>query len=120
MLPHTNGETVIENEVAPTCTQDGSHDEVVYCTECGNELSRTPVVDKAHGHKYGDWVETKAPKCKEDGEKIRVCEYDETHIEAEAIPAIGHKWIASEKPDSYKDNGETHTRISWKQCENCG
>ncbi|MCD7917841.1 MAG: glycosyl hydrolase 53 family protein, partial [Clostridiales bacterium] len=31
---HTAGEAVIENEVAATCTTDGSYDEVVYCTVC--------------------------------------------------------------------------------------
>lgn len=32
---------VKENEVAPTCTTEGSYDEVVYCTECGKEIMRT-------------------------------------------------------------------------------
>ena len=33
--------TVKENEVAPTCTAEGSYDAVVYCTECHVEISRT-------------------------------------------------------------------------------
>ena len=37
---HTPGEAVQENVVAATCTEDGSYDEVVYCTVCGEELSR--------------------------------------------------------------------------------
>ena len=37
---HTPGETVIENETSATCAATGSFDEVVYCTECGTELSR--------------------------------------------------------------------------------
>lgn len=37
---HIPGETVIENEKAATCAAVGSYDEVVYCTECGAELSR--------------------------------------------------------------------------------
>ena len=39
---HTPGQTVIENEVAATCKAAGSYDEVVYCTSCHAELSRTP------------------------------------------------------------------------------
>lgn len=34
---------VIENEVAPTCTVEGSYDEVFYCAECGEEVFRTHV-----------------------------------------------------------------------------
>ena len=38
---HVEGETVIENATAATCTQEGSYDEAIYCTACGEELSRT-------------------------------------------------------------------------------
>lgn len=37
---HVRGEEVKENVVDPTCTQNGSYDVVVYCTECNKELSR--------------------------------------------------------------------------------
>ena len=51
---HTPGETVRENEVAATCTAEGSYDEVVICSVCGEEISRKQVtVDKA-AH---TWVE---------------------------------------------------------------
>ena len=44
---HTAAEAVRENEVAATCTQEGSYDEVVYCSECGEELSREhKTIDK--------------------------------------------------------------------------
>ena len=39
---HQAGEPVIENEVDATCKSKGSYEEVVYCTECGEKLSRTP------------------------------------------------------------------------------
>ena len=46
---HVRGEEAKENVVDPTCTQNGSYDEVVYCTECNKELSRDtyaiPIVD---------------------------------------------------------------------------
>ncbi len=38
---HTPGEAVREKEVAPQVDVAGSYDEVVYCTVCGAELSRT-------------------------------------------------------------------------------
>ncbi len=40
---HAAGDTVYENETAGTCTVPGSRDEVVYCTICGEELSRNTV-----------------------------------------------------------------------------
>ena len=53
---HTPGEAVVENEVPATCTTDGSYDEVVYCTECGEELSReTKTTDKLD-HTAGEVV----------------------------------------------------------------
>ncbi len=51
---HTEGEVKIENEKAATCTEEGSHDEVVYCSVCGEELSRKTVVDEKLAHTEGE------------------------------------------------------------------
>ena len=51
---HANTSTVTENEVAPDCEKDGSFDTVVYCADCGIELSRTTTVVPALGHDYQD------------------------------------------------------------------
>jgi len=40
---HTPGNKVIENYVKPTYTSDGGYDEVVYCIDCGKELSREHI-----------------------------------------------------------------------------
>ena len=49
---HTPSEVVVENEVLPTCTENGSYDEVTYCTdpECNAELSRVSQLSYAKGH----------------------------------------------------------------------
>ena len=47
---HTSGQMVVENQVAADCTKNGSHDEVIYCTVCNAEISRTSVIDEAVGH----------------------------------------------------------------------
>ena len=39
---HTQAEAVKENEIAATCSKEGSYDEVIYCNTCHEELSRTP------------------------------------------------------------------------------
>ncbi|MCD7784419.1 MAG: hypothetical protein LUH18_02385 [Oscillospiraceae bacterium] len=51
-ISHTAGEAVVEDEVLATCTEDGSYDKVVYCTDCGEELSRETITVPATGHSY--------------------------------------------------------------------
>ena len=41
---HTPGTPVEENLTEATCAEDGAYDEVVYCTECGAEISRTEKI----------------------------------------------------------------------------
>ena len=45
---------VKENEIAPTCTVEGSYDEVLYCAECGEEVFRTHVITGAPTHQFQD------------------------------------------------------------------
>ncbi len=54
---HTAGSAVRENETAATCTTAGHYDEVVYCTTCGAELSRTAKTVAALGHSAGSAVQ---------------------------------------------------------------
>ncbi len=39
---HTPKAAVNENEIPATCSKAGSYDSVVYCSECGKEISRVP------------------------------------------------------------------------------
>ena len=66
---HTPGEPVRENEVPATCKAEGSYDEVVYCTECGDEISRTPKTIDKLAHTPGEAVrENEVPAtCKAEG-----------------------------------------------------
>ncbi len=47
---HTAATAVKENIVAPTCTDAGSYDSVVYCATCGEEISRQTIATEATGH----------------------------------------------------------------------
>ena len=47
---HKEMPAVIENHVDPTCTQDGSYNEVVYCSTCSAKVKSTKVVIDALGH----------------------------------------------------------------------
>ena len=66
-LGHTEGEIVVENNVAADCENSGSYDNVVYCTVCDAELSRTTVTVDALGHSYTGEIrndgETHSFKC---------------------------------------------------------
>ena len=71
---HTPGEAVEENRIDPTnCTTAGSYESVIYCTVCGNELSRENVKIAA-GHTYGEWTILKEVTCTgENGERVHTC-----------------------------------------------
>ena len=71
---HTPAKAKQENIVVPTCILPGSCDEVVYCSECGEELSREVKVLNATGHTSGtvSMENVVSPTCTENGS------YDET------------------------------------------
>lgn len=64
---HTEAKAVKENEVAATCEKAGSYDEVVYCSECREELSRTAksVSKLSHSYQNGACIHCNAPKTSE-------------------------------------------------------
>ena len=47
---HKKGETVKENEVAPTCEKDGSYKNVARCEDCGKEIFTETVITSKLGH----------------------------------------------------------------------
>ena len=61
---HVHGEEVKENVIAPTCTENGSYDVVVYCTECNIVLSSTHViVTELLDHEWGESNRCKHCNC---------------------------------------------------------
>ena len=49
---HSPSNPVIENEVAGSCTVDHTYDEVVYCSTCDEEISRTPHNEGKGQHNF--------------------------------------------------------------------
>jgi hypothetical protein len=115
---HTEGETVIENNVAPTCTEDGSFERVVYCTVCEEEISREFWVEYAPGHVAGEWIEDSQPTCTEEGSRHQICEVCSASIATEAIPAVGHQeqeWIKGTSP-TCTEEGHYERTVSCTRC----
>ncbi|MBP3880141.1 MAG: hypothetical protein J6D46_07490 [Lachnospiraceae bacterium] len=112
---HDPADPVIGNVNDPSCTEAGSHDEVVYCSGCGAELSRTTVEDAAYGHDFGEWSETKPASCTEAGEETRTCtRCDEK--ETRTVEALGHSWspwVVAKEPTETEDGEEVRV------CERC-
>lgn len=88
-ISHTAGTAVRESVVEATCTTTGSYDEVVKCTVCNYEMSRTQKTVEKIAHGYGAWETTKNPTCTEAGSKKRVCTAC-GHTETETIEKTAH------------------------------
>ena len=90
---HTSGEIVVENEVVPSCSSNGSYDEVVYCTVCNTELSRNTKTVEKMAHSYTSVVI--APTCTTNGYTTYTCACGDTYT-ANETNAFGHNEIVDE------------------------
>ena len=72
----------------PTCTEGGY---TTYTCACGDSY----VADKtdALGHSFGDWTQSKAPSCTEEGEEHRECTRC-GHVETQKVPVTAHNHVA--------------------------
>ena len=109
---HTNLEpSVKENENSATCTKDGSYDEVVYCSDCGGEVSRETKTIKAPGHKWDEGKVTTQPTTAKEGVKTftcTVCQATKTEPIAK-LPNSGGKRPAPATPDKKPvESGHTY------------
>ena len=114
---HIAGETKIENATESTCEVGGSYDEVVYCTVCGKELSRTIVKTEAKGHKWNPGTITTEPTCTEEGVKTFECTVC-GKTKTEKVEALGHDWNEDFTVDKEATCEETGLKsIHCKRCD---
>ena len=136
-LGHTESEAVRENEVPASCTAAGSYDEVIYCSVCGEELSREEKVIDALGHSFTSYVSDNNATCTEDGTETAKCDRCEvTDTRTDEGSALGHDWAeewttdgtahwhecsrCNEINDKANHSGGTATCIALAKCEICG
>ena len=97
---HTAAEAVVENEVAATCTTDGSYESVVYCSVCGEEISRETVTVEATGHTAAEAVTENevVATCTTAGsyESVVYCSVcgEEISRETVTVEATGHSYTS--------------------------
>ena len=112
-----------ENEVAATCLGEGSYYEVVYCSSCGEQISRTFRTEAALGHAYGAWTVVNAPTCSAPGVRHRTCQRSGCEAEeVESIPATGEHKASAPVRENETDAG-CETAGSYEEvvyCSSCG
>ena len=107
---HTAATPVTEKRIDSTCKVEGSYDEVVYCSVCDKELSRTQMTIglKEHTEIIDSAI---APTCTTtgftEGKHCFVC--NTVLVKQEIIP-ITHDWTTS-----YSYTKSAH----WKKCTKC-
>lgn len=112
---HTPGAAVKENEVPATCEAEGSYDEVVRCSKCGEVITTTHKTTPALGHK---WKATKvvAPTYESQGYTEYVCENDPSHTKKDDYTAKldGVKLTVNGKYSSYGSvEGYDFDKATW-------
>ena len=112
---HTPAAAVKENVKAATCTADGSYDEVVKCSVCGEKISSKAKTIAKLGHKPSDWKVVKAAAIGVAGSKQKVCTVCNAVLETATIDALPYPTYtitykldggknASGNPKTYKYN----------------
>ena len=94
-----------------SCTAAGSYDEVIYCSVCGDELSREGKVIDALGHSFTSYVSDNNATCTEDGTETAKCDRCEvTDTRTDEGSALGHDWA-----EEWTTDGTAH----WHECSRC-
>lgn len=88
VIPATNNHTpaaaVKENVKPATCETAETYDSVVYCSVCGQEISRTQMTGEAAlGHKWSEWKHDDST-AKAESKHTRTCANDATHTDSAA------------------------------------
>ena len=119
-LGHTSGEKVVENELAPKCDEEGSYDQVVYCTVCTEQVSRKTIVVDALGHDYSS--EVNHPTCTNPGYTTYTCSVCDDTYESDPVTATGHSYTVEIVSDDTLKSKATCTvsAVYYKTCSGCG
>ena len=108
---HTPAAAVKENVKPATCETAETYDSVVYCSVCGQEISRTQMTGEAAlGHKWGEWKHDDST-AKAESKHTRTCENDATHTDSAACNFTSQ---VTQNPTADQPEITTYT------CKDCG
>lgn len=115
VIPATNNHTpaaaVKENVKPATCETAETYDSVVYCSVCGQEISRTQMTGEAAlGHKWGEWKHDDST-AKAESKHTRTCANDATHTDSAAC-----NFTSQVTQEATLDQAE----ITTYTCKDCG
>lgn len=109
----TSTRTARENVIDSTCKTEGSYDEVVYCSVCDKELSRTSKTIEKEDHVYESAIT--APTCTTKGYTTYTCHCGDTY-KADEVLEKGHdygEWSVAREATEREDGEER------RACKNC-
>ena len=110
----TGAAAIIENETKATCTKDGGYDTVVYCGECGKELSREHTTITTKGHNYESSII--APDCTNGGYTTYTCSVCGDTYTGNHVTALGHNEVADK---GYAATCTNTGLTDGKHCDRC-
>lgn len=113
---HIKGDPVKENLIEATCTTGGSYEDVIYCTTCHSEISRSKKTTEAKGHTWNEGETTTAATCTTPGVATFTCTVC-PETKKETIAALGHTFADTLTVDV--PVGCTTDGISSKHCIRC-
>lgn len=119
---HTPSSAVIENDTPSTCSVKGSYDEVIYCADCKEEISRETKYHELAAHLPGEpLIENDTTSCLKSG-TYDVVEYcpecgQEISRETKIADPLGHHLVFVKPVNAtYSRNG----RYAHYECDRCG
>ena len=83
IIPAEGSHAYQKTQIPAGCTEDG---QIIYrCINCGDTYSEQIP---ATGHKWGELSIIQEPTSDKEGRGIRVCEFDESHVQEVSIPKL--------------------------------
>lgn len=70
---HSDGDTLTEHYISPTCTIEGSYEEAIYCQTCKQAISRNKISIPAKGHNWDEGKYSIAPTTSNKGKIVYTC-----------------------------------------------
>ena len=107
--------SVIDAAVASTCVQPGKT-EGAHCDSCGEILIAQQEILPTGIHTYGNWQQTTAPTCTDEGEEIRYCgcgASERREVAATDVHTYG-QWEVTKNATPETEGEETRV------CTHCG